>query len=95
MSDGLHLAIPADLLDLITDRVVARLAADRPATPEPWLDVDGAAEHLGYRDRARGRRRVYDLTATDRSFPVHRDGRRLLFKASKLDAWLTTREAAA
>ena len=89
MSD-LMLTLPDQLIDELADRVAARLAAQQ-RQPEPWLDVDGAARHLGYSDNlTRGRRRIYDLAnaASSNNFPVHRDGRRLLFKASELDAWI-------
>ena len=82
----------------MTDRVVAalldELAADPDALdrlrelvdagggPEPWIDVAAAAEHLACK-----RQRIYDLVHADR-IPHHRDGTRLLFRRSELDAWL-------
>lgn len=95
MSD-LTLALPDELLEQLAERVAALLAAQAPPAPEAWLDVDGAARHLGYADNPqRGRRRIYDLTSAreTNAFPVHRDGSRLLFKATELDAWLTTQES--
>jgi excisionase family DNA binding protein len=62
-------------------RRVAELSAGSSAV-DPWLDVDEAAEHL----RA-GRQRVYDLVSTRRLKPA-KDGRRLLFRRSVLDAYL-------
>jgi excisionase family DNA binding protein len=68
-------------LDLIADRVTARLQP-RPERVSPWLDTKGAAAHL-----ACGVDRVHDLVALRKLTP-RRDGRRLLFKRSDLDAYL-------
>jgi len=70
-----------DLAELL-DRLLAK-AGDRltPATT-PWLDADGAAEYL-----ATSRDRIYDLVQLGKLKP-HRDGRRLLFRRSELDAYL-------
>jgi excisionase family DNA binding protein len=51
---------------------------------EPWIDVHGAAEHLACK-----RRRIYDLVEQGR-IPHHRDGSRLLFRRSELDASLAS-----
>jgi excisionase family DNA binding protein len=71
--------------------VVARMAADllaeRAQEPEPWLDAPAAARRLGYSDVKRGRRRVYDLAARG-ELPHGRDGRRVVFRGSDLDAYL-------
>ena len=81
----------------MTDRVVAalleELAGDPAALerlrelvdaggPEPWIDVQAAADHIACK-----RQRIYDLVHADR-IPHHRDGSRLLFRRSELDAWL-------
>jgi excisionase family DNA binding protein len=81
----------------VTDRVVAalldELAADPAAVdrlrelvdagaPEPWVGVAQAAEHLGCKPQ-----RIYNLVA-DRAIPFRKDGSRLLFRRSELDAWL-------
>jgi len=88
----LALQVPEDLLDEIARRAAAIVAAERTtAAPEPWLDVDGAARHLGYADNlARGRRRVFDLNAgaPSNGWPVHHDGRRCIYRASEIDAYL-------
>lgn len=87
---SLAIALPDEILDDLARRVAQLLTEQTRPGPEPWLDVDQAAAHLGYTDRARGRRRIYDLAnaAPANRFPVHRDGRRLIFRASELDAWI-------
>jgi excisionase family DNA binding protein len=50
----------------------------------PWLDVDETVDYI----RASGRQRVYDLVNEGKLTPA-RDGRRLLFNRSALDAYLT------
>lgn len=84
------LPVPDQLLDALADRVAARLIAALPTPPDPYLDVDGAAEYLG-----RPKSRVYELVAQKR-VRHHRDGRALLFRREDLDACVTVveREAA-
>jgi hypothetical protein len=94
MSD-LALALPDELLDEIARRVADLITTRQPTGPEAWLSVDQAAEHLGYATNPqRGRRRIYDLTAARHTngFPSHKDGSRLIFRASELDAWLNQQE---
>jgi excisionase family DNA binding protein len=79
--DDLAITVPPAVLDLIADRVVARLGAREPAV-EPWVGVDAAAAHLCCR-----RQRIYDLVA-QRRIPHRKEGTRLLFKLSHLDAWI-------
>jgi hypothetical protein len=71
-----------ELVDLATEHVLERLAAR--ADDGVWLDVDGAARHLGC-----PRSRIYDLCrdAGESGFPVHKDGRRSYFRGDELDAW--------
>lgn len=52
---------------------------------EPWVGVMQAATHLGA-----GRQRIYDLVH-QRAIPFRKDGSRLLFRLSELDAWLAQR----
>jgi excisionase family DNA binding protein len=52
---------------------------------EPWVGVVQAAAHLGA-----GRQRIYDLVH-QRAIPFRKDGSRLLFRLSELDAWLAQR----
>lgn len=49
---------------------------------EPWLDVAGAAGHVACK-----KSRIYALVH-QRTIPHHRDGTRLLFRRSELDAWV-------
>jgi excisionase family DNA binding protein len=51
-------------------------------TAEPWVGVERAAEHLGCK-----RQRIYNLVS-DGAIPHRKDGSRLLFRLSELDAWL-------
>jgi excisionase family DNA binding protein len=53
-----------------------------PAGPEPWIGVADAATHLGCK-----RQRIYDLVGR-RTIPHRKEGTRLLFKLSHLDAWI-------
>jgi len=57
----------------------------RPAESPAWLDVAGAAKHLGC-----GERRIYDLVQRHRAtgFPFHKPAGRLLFSSSELDRWV-------
>ena len=79
MSGELHIAVPDELVDEITERVARRLRAPEC---EPWVGVERAAEHLGC-----PRQRIYHLTAA-RAIPFRKDGARVLFRLSELDAWL-------
>jgi len=83
MSAGtLELQVPDVFVQAIAERV-AELLADSLAggsTPEPWIGVEQAAEHLACPPS-----RIYDLVSQRRLTP-RRDGRRLLFKRSYLDA---------
>ncbi len=80
MSAGtLELQVPDVFVQAIAERV-AELLADSLAggsAPEPWIGVEQAAEHLACPPN-----RIYDLV----SLTPRRDGRRLLFKRSHLDA---------
>ncbi len=88
---SISLGFPPELLDAIATRVADELerrgtvTGNTPASP--WLDVDQAASYL-----ATSRQRVYDLCAAGDLRPA-KDGRRSLFRAEWLDAYLN-REAA-
>jgi excisionase family DNA binding protein len=56
---------------------VAELLADREAGPQGYLSVDAAAQFL-----ACPKSGIYALASAGR-IPVHRDGSRLLFRASE------------
>lgn len=83
--DGLAVVLPDAVVDELVERVAARLA--RPAA-EPWVGVDAVAAHLGCR-----RQRIYDLVSQrgrrGGGIPHRKDGSRLLFRLSEIDAWLT------
>ena len=78
--------LDVDTLAELAERLAPLLAKHNGTTaqPEPWLDVAGAAAHLGCSTS-----RIYELSHKRRSnhFPVHKDGSRSYFKASELDAW--------
>lgn len=84
---GLFLPLPAELIDAIAEKITIRLATDASKTAEPWLGVHEAANYL-----ACSPKRIYDLVAT-RRLRVARDGRRLLFRRSWLDATLDRRSS--
>lgn len=82
-SNGLTLSLEPEALDALAARV-ADLLAERDAGPELWIGVEAAAEHL-----ACPRSRIYALTSRrDGAIPHRKDGSRLLFRRSELDAWL-------
>lgn len=85
LPDELVLALARQLAPHVAELVGSQ------AGPEPWVEVEAAARHLGYEDDlVRGRRRIYDLAGRRDStrIPHRRDGRRLLFRISDLDRWL-------
>jgi excisionase family DNA binding protein len=70
------------LVELVAERVVARLVAPTPGGDE-WLDTRGAAEYLGvHRDTVR-------RLAAERTVPSEQEGPgcKLFFRRSDLDAW--------
>ena len=83
---GLTVHLPKEIVEAVAERV-AQLLASRTPTPrsEPWIGVEEAAAYL-----CCPKSRIYDLVA-QRRVRVYRDGRRLLFRASWLDACLEER----
>jgi len=75
------IALSDEDVERIAQRVVALSTNSAPA--DPWLSIGEAAEHL----RA-SRQRLYDLCAAGLLKPA-KDGRRLLFRRSWLDAYLS------
>jgi excisionase family DNA binding protein len=93
-----------DVLDLLAEAVAERVAdklagallqhhvgavADTQSVgyaPSPWLDAKGAADHLRC-----PLSRVRKLTSAG-SLPVHREGRRVLYRRDELDAYVLTDE---
>ena len=63
---------------------IARRAAELMPAPaaSPWLDTKGAADYIAAKPA-----RIHDLVQLGRLQP-RRDGRRLLFRAADLDAYL-------
>jgi len=70
------------LSDEDVERIAQRVLAAGSSPSDPWLSIEEAAEHL----RAKPQR-LYDLVSTGRLKPA-KDGRRLLFRRSWLDAYL-------
>jgi excisionase family DNA binding protein len=68
-------------LDVLAERLAPRLAA-RSLGQSPWLNAVDAARYL-----ACSRDRLYDLVGVGKLKP-RRDGRRLLFSRTDLDAYL-------
>lgn len=82
---GVTFDLPDELLDVIVDRAVAKLAADaapRGAT-DGWLR--GADKIAEYVDCPRSR--IYALASAGR-IPIHRDGSALIARRSELDRWV-------
>jgi excisionase family DNA binding protein len=84
--NGLSLGVPPELVEAIAARVAALLAEQLPNRPEPYMSVEEAATYLGCKPK-----RVYELVGQDR-LAHFRDGRRLLFRRTDLDAALVRRE---
>lgn len=87
MHEPASLSIPlsTDLLEDLAQRaaeiVLARIEDSEPTRPSPWLyGAKAAADYLGLSDRA-----VYHRLD---SLPHRRDGKRLVFNVSELDAYL-------
>ena len=79
---GLTLPVPPELLEAIAVRA-ADLVEDRSREEaEPWIDVEEAAEYMACKPQ-----RIYDLVSQGR-MRHRKDGRRLLFRRSWLDAYL-------
>ncbi|HEY2181324.1 MAG TPA: excisionase family DNA-binding protein [Solirubrobacteraceae bacterium] len=76
------LELPPAVIEQIAQRA-AELVAERQSTNgTPWLNTDQAADYI-----AAPTSRIHDLVQLRKLSP-HRDGRRLLFKRSDLDAYL-------
>jgi len=79
---ALSLALPPELVEVVAQRTAEIVAERLGQQPEPWIGVDQAAEHL-----ACPKSRIYALVSAGR-IPHEKDGSRLLFRRSDLDAWL-------
>jgi excisionase family DNA binding protein len=86
LATALLAELDEDALEVLADRLApllaARLNAEEPTSP--WLNAEDAARYL-----ACSRDRLYDLVQLGKLEP-RRDGRRLLFKRTDLDAYLET-----
>ena len=80
--DGVSVALPPAFVEAVAVRVAEILADLHGSDPERWIGVAQAAEHL-----ACGTSRVYSLVSAGR-IPFVKDGSRVLFRRSALDAWL-------
>jgi excisionase family DNA binding protein len=78
---ALTIELSGEQIEAIAERV-AGLLADAQPTPAEWLNANDAAKHL-----ACTRDRLYDLVQLGKLEP-RRDGRRLLFRRSDLDAYI-------
>lgn len=76
------LAVPPALVEAVATRAAQLVLAQLATTEDTWLDVEGAARHLACKPR-----RIYDLHS-QRRIPAHKDGSRLLFRRSELDAYV-------
>jgi excisionase family DNA binding protein len=81
--DTLTLDIPPEFVEQLAQRAAEILRDQQSASgPEPWLDVQAAADHLSC-----PKSRIYALVSA-RRIPHHRDGSRLLFRTDELDKWI-------
>ena len=88
--EGHALVVPPPLIELLVERISEQVAA-RPAAPEAWVGVAEVAAHLGCRPQ-----RIYDFVSRRASsgIPHRKEGERLLFKLSAIDAWIESGAAA-
>ena len=84
------LVVPPELIELLVERVAQRMAP--PPGWEPWVGVADVARHLGCRPQ-----RVYDLVSrrATSGIPHRKEGGRLLFRLSQIDAWIESGRASA
>jgi excisionase family DNA binding protein len=79
--DGATLRLSDDDLEQLAGRV-ADLLAEREPTREPWIGAKAAAEHIGAPVS-----RIHQLVHQGR-LSHRKDGARLVFRRSDLDAYL-------
>ncbi len=81
MTDPALIALFAEMMSKLDhlEAEITELAQGR----QGWMNADQAATYLGSASRAH----VYDLAARGH-IPVHRDGRRMLFRKSEIDAYI-------
>ena len=78
----LSVSLPRELVEIVAERAAELVEERNGARVEPWIDVREASAHL-----ACPRSRIYALVSA-RRIPHRKDGSRLLFRRSELDAWL-------
>jgi excisionase family DNA binding protein len=83
---SIALELPEELLDAVAKRA-AQIVLEQTSEPDEWLTSDQAAQYLKC-----GRRRIFNLVSDGR-IPVHREGVRLMFLKSELDAWIKSGRA--
>lgn len=80
----LTLGVPDALVEAVAERAAELLAERIEPAEDRWLNVDETAQYLGCK-----RSRIYALASCKPPrIPVERDGSRLVFKQSELDAWV-------
>jgi excisionase family DNA binding protein len=84
MRVALEIKVPSQVIETVVEGVATLLAERLGPNPEAWVGVEQAAAHL-----ACPKSRIYDLVSA-RRIPHERDGSRLLFRRSDLDAWVTS-----
>jgi excisionase family DNA binding protein len=79
--------LPAELLNQlvaeVADRALEQAAERLRLETEPYIDTKQAAEYLACKPQ-----RIHELTSAAKLAPAGRDGARLLFRRSDLDAYL-------
>lgn len=78
----LMLQLSDEQLQEIAERAAALVAEQQSTAPAPWLGTAQAADYI-----AATPGRIHDLVGLRKLTP-RRDGRRLLFKRSELDAYI-------
>jgi excisionase family DNA binding protein len=78
----LSVSLPPELVEIVAERAAELVEERSDARVEPWIGVREASAHL-----ACPRSRIYALVSA-RRIPHRKDGSRLLFRRSELDAWL-------
>lgn len=79
---GLSLSVSQAFVEAVAARTLELLKRRAASETERWIGVEDAAAHL-----ACPRSRIYALSCA-RRIPHRKDGARLLFRRSELDAWL-------
>lgn len=82
IADVLVTEIGPDALNVLAERLAPFLEGRLAGEPDRPMNVTEAAEHLRCAPK-----RIYDLVSQHRITPI-RDGSRLLFRRSALDAYL-------